>query len=435
MTSISKIDPDLLMSKVSWRIVPYVFLLYIIAMLDRVNISFAALQMNKALGISASAFGLIAGIFFIAYFFFEIPSNLIMYKIGAKKWIARILISWGFVVIFTGFIQTVTHLLILRTLLGFAEAGFFPSIVLYFTFWFPAKYLARNLSLFMTGVAGANIVAGPVSTYIMTNVHWLGIDGWRWIFILEGLPAVIFGILTYFVLVDRPEQAKFLTNEEKDWLVDELKREHEAKVAMVKISKWKALKNGRVWYLAIMYFGFVIALYGLGLWLPQLLKGLSGLLSNTQIGLISTIPYICGVIVMILVVRHSDKTMERRYHVGVPLALAAVSLILLTLTKNITLYLILISFATAGIYGFFGSFWTLPNTFLSGATAAVGLALINSIGNLGGFVGPYLVGYLKDLTHSNTFGMYVLAGFALMSAVMAIAMPKKDASAPISKTA
>lgn len=430
MATISTDAQERLMSKVRWRIVPFVFLLYIIAMIDRVNIGFTALKMNKDLGISASMFGLIAGIFFIAYFFFEVPSNVIMHKVGARKWIARILVSWGLVVILTGFVQSSTQFLVVRTLLGLAEAGFYPGIILYFTFWFPSKYMARTVSMFMTAMAAANIIAGPLSTFIMDNVQWLGLTGWRWVFILEGLPAIVFGVLTFIYMIDRPEQAKFMTKEEKEWLTAELKREHEAKMAKVKISKWEAMKNGRVWYMAIIYLGYVIALYGLGLWLPQLLKGLAGKMSDTQIGLVSVIPYLCGVVAMVLVARHSDKTMERRFHVGLPLLFAAVFLVSLTLTKNLTVYLIYISLATAGIYAFVGSFWSLPNAFLSEATAAVGIAVINSVGNLGGFFGPYVVGYLKDLTHSNTFGMYVLAAFAILAAVLTMAIPKNQTVAP-----
>ncbi|MDR3562787.1 MAG: MFS transporter [Negativicutes bacterium] len=421
-------NEEKLISKLRWRIVPYVMLLYIVAMLDRVNVGFAALQMNKALGISASAFGLIAGIFFIAYFFFEVPSNVIMHKIGARKWIARILVSWGLVTVLTGYAESVTHLAILRALLGAAEAGFYPCIILYFTFWFPTKHMAKTVAGLMTGMALANIIAGPVSTWIMDNVTWYGMAGWRWLFIIEGLPAIALGIVNYFIMTDRPEQAKFLTQEEKDWLCNELKQEHEAKSAKLNnISKWAVFGNRRVWHLAFCYVCYVCALYGLGMWVPQLLRELSKVLTNTQIGLISMIPYIIGVVCMIYVARRSDRTLERRYHISMPLLVSFFGLIALTMTTDLWLSLFWICVSTAGIYAFVGTFWTLPNLFLSEATAAVGIAIINSVGNLGGFLGPYAVGFIKDATGSTNGGMYFLATFALLGVISVLAVPAKEA--------
>ncbi|WP_425059531.1 Putative tartrate transporter [Sporomusa carbonis] len=413
-------------SKLRWRLVPYLMLLYIVAMMDRVNIGFAALEMNKALGISASTFGFVAGIFFIAYFFFEVPSNILMHKIGARIWIARILISWGIVTVLTGYIQSATQLGILRVLLGIAEAGFYPCMILYLTFWFPSKYFASTVSLFMCGMALANIITGPISTWIMDNVQWLGMPGWRWLFILEGIPAVLLGFITLFVMVDRPEQAKFLTAEEKSWLVGQLKKEHDAKVNKAPANKWLVFKEFRVWHLSFCYLCYVIALYGLGLWMPQIIKAISQKLSNTNIGLLSTIPYMCGIIAMILVARHSDKTMERRYHVALPISLAFFGLIGLTMTTDLWVSMLLLCISTAAIYCFVGTFWSLPALFLTEAAAAVGIAIINSVGNLGGFFGPYIVGYLKDLTGSTTFSMYFLATFALLATVSVLAIKKKD---------
>lgn len=424
-TSQPQFNEERLISKLRWRIVPYIFVLYIVAMMDRVNISFAALEMNKALGISATTFGIIAGIFFIAYFFFEVPSNVLMHKLGCRIWIARILITWGLVTLGTGFIQNATQLGILRVLLGIAEAGFYPGMILYMTYWFPSKYLAKTIAIFMTGMALNNIITGPLSTWIMDNIAWFGMSGWRWLFIIEGLPAVILGIATIFYLVDRPEQAKFLTKEEKEWLVNQLKIEHEAKTSKTQISKWEVLKNARVWHLSIIFFGYVCAMYGLSMWMPQIIKALGKTLTNTQVGLISTIPYICGVVAMIAVGRHSDKTMERRYHVGLPIATAFIGLIALTMTTDLAWSMGWITFSIIGIYGFAGTFWTLPSAFLSEETAAVGIALINSIANLGGFIGPYAVGYLKDLTGTTTTSMYVLAVCALLTCLLTLAIPEK----------
>jgi len=420
-------NEEKLMSKLRWRLVPYIMLLYIVAMLDRVNIGFAALEMNKALGISASTFGMLAGIFFIAYFFFEVPSNVIMHKVGARIWIARILISWGIVTILTGYAQTAMHVGILRFLLGIAEAGFYPCMILYLTFWFPARHLGKTVAVFMCGMALANIVAGPVSTWIMDNVQWFGMPGWRWLFVIEGIPAVVLGVVTLGVMTDRPEQAKFLNQEERDWLVAELKQEHDAKTAKMPVNKWAVFGQFRIWHLAFCYLCYVIALYGLGMWMPQLLRALSQVITNTQIGLISMIPYFCGVIAMVLVARHSDKTQERRYHVALPISIAFFGLIALTMTTDLWLSLFYICVSTAGIYCFVGTFWTLPNMFLSEGTAAVGIAIINSTGNLGGFFGPYAVGFIKDATGSTSGGMYFLAAFALLATLSVLAIPAKNA--------
>src|ERR1035437_5515969 len=303
-------------------------------MLDRVNVGFAALQMNKELGISSSAFGMIAGIFFIAYFFFEVPSNVIMHKVGARKWITRILVSWGIVTILTGFVESVTQLSILRCLLGMCEAGFYPCIILYFTFWFPRKHLAKTMAGFVMGMAIANIICGPISAWIIDHVQWYGMSGWRWMFIMEGVPAVLFGVVNLFIMIDRPEQAKFITPEEKIWLTAELKREHEAKAAKLSISKWAVFGIGRVWHISFCYLCYVVALYGLGMWMPQILRALSKVLTNTEIGIISALPYICGITVMVLVARHSDKTGERRLHVALPIAVAFFALIGLIFTHG-----------------------------------------------------------------------------------------------------
>jgi ACS family tartrate transporter-like MFS transporter len=421
----ASVNETLVIQKLRLRLIPFLFILYVISMMDRVNISFAALEMNQALNISSTTFGLIAGVFFIAYFFFEIPSNVMMHKVGCRLWIARILMTWGIITVATGFIHTATQLGIMRILLGIAEAGFYPGMILYLTLWFPAKYMGKTLAFFMTGMALNNIVTAPLSTWIMDNFQLWGLEGWRWLFIIEGIPAIICGIATLFYLVDRPEQAKFLSVAEKNWLINQLRIEREAKERKTNPSMWEILKNGRVWHLSIIWFGYVCAMYGLSMWMPQLIKSLGQSLSNTSVGLISTIPYFIGVISMIVVARHSDKMMERRYHIGLPIAISAAGLFALTMTHDIVWSLFWITFTTAGIYGFAGSFWTLPSSFLSEATAAVGIALINSVGNLGGFVGPYAVGYLKDVTGSINYSMYVLAGFAILAGVLTILIPKK----------
>lgn len=424
--AIHTVDEKKTISKLRWKLIPLIMIMYMVSIMDRVNISFAALEMNHELGITPDMFGFIAGIFFLAYFFFEVPSNILMHRFGARLWISRILISWGLVTIVTGFVDTVWHLEILRVLLGICEAGFYPAMILYLTFWFPEKYFASTVSVFMCGQALTNIITGPISTFIIDNISWLNLAGWRWLFIIEGIPAVLLGIIALCVMVDRPEQAKFLESNEKEWLLKTLEKERNLKMQKKSTSKWQAFQDKKVWHLSFCYLCYVITLYGLGLWMPQIIKSLSNTLTNTGIGLISAIPYICGGVAMVLVARHSDKTMERRYHVGLPIGLAFFSLIALTMTSDLLLSIILLCISTAAIYCFVGTFWTLPTMFLAEATAAVGIAIINSVANLGGFIGPYVVGYLKSITNSDVFGMYFLASFALLGMASILLLRKRD---------
>ncbi|WP_018132999.1 MFS transporter [Effusibacillus pohliae] len=413
--------------KVTYRIIPYIFLLYIVAFLDRVNLGYAALDMNKALGLSAETFGLVSGIFFFGYFIFEVPSNLLLHRIGARVWIARILISWGIVVIVTAWAQNATHLYILRFLLGVAEAGFFPGIILYITYWFRAKEQARAFALFMTALAVSNIVGAPVSTWIMDHIDWFGMPGWRWMFVLEGLPAVLMGVITYYYLTDRPDDADWLTQEEKNWLKAELQREQAAKLKVKRYTTLEVMKNGRVWHLSLIYFTLVLGLYGIGFWMPTIIKAFSKLLTNTQVGLITMIPYIVGGIAMILWARRSDRTGERRIHAAIPPVVGALGLIGAGMTSNPYVSILMMAIATAGIYSFFGPFWSLPALFFSESAAAVGIAVINSIGNLGGFVGPYMLGMLKNATGSVTAGLFFLSASLLVTSILVLAIRKEHA--------
>ncbi len=425
---ITIIDEKKVMNKIYWKIVPFLLLLYIMNMIDRVNIGFAALTMNPELGISPEAYGFIAGIFFVAYFFFEIPSNLAMTKFGARKWIARILFTWGTVVVLEGFVQTTFQLGVMRTLLGLAEAGFYPCIILYITYWFPGKHQGRAVSTFMLAMCIANIIGGPISGLIMQHISWVGMSGWRWVFILEGIPAVLLGFVALRYMLDGPQNAKWLTKDETAWLKGEFARELAIKKAKAvkQESFWVVLKDLRVWQMAFAYIFYNTTVYGVGFWMPQIIQGLSKMLTTSQIGFVSAVPYIFASAVMVLVARHSDKFNERRFHVALPISIACPCLIALTFTAdNLVLSMVLLTISLSAVYAFVGSFWTIPNISLSEKEAAVGLALINSFGALGGMVGPYAVGLVKGITGSTNAGMYVLAVSALLATFAVLALPKR----------
>lgn len=411
--------------KLRIRILPFVFLLFVVAFLDRINIGFAALTMNKELAITSQQYGLLFGIFFVGYFFFEIPSNLLLHKIGARVWIARILISWGMVAMLTGFVHTAHQLYIARFLLGLAEAGYFPGIALYLTYWFPQREQARALALLVAAIPVTTILGGPVSGFILDHAHWLGASSWRWLLVLEGIPAIVGGFLTYLLLPSRPKEAKFLSAEEKDWIQAELSREERQKLEQHRYSVLQALVSGRVWHLVSVYFALMIGQYTLQSWTPQLVKSLSSLYSNSFVGFLVTIPNLAGLAAMILVSRSSDRKLERRYHVAIPAIVAGGAFVLLGATRSPFYSLTLLCLVVAGIYSCTGPFWALPNEFLTGFSAAAGIALINSFGNLGGFAGPYLMGAITMRTGSPYAGL-ALAGFSLfVSAILVLLLPRK----------
>jgi sugar phosphate permease len=409
--------------KVRRRIIPFVFLLYFVCFLDRINIGFAALTMNRDLGITSQQFGFVIGIFFFGYFLFEIPSNLLLHRIGARVWMARILIAWGAVAALTGFVRSVPELYAARFLLGLAEAGYFPGMVLYLTYWLPQREQARAVALLITGSPLVNIIGGPISGLILDHVHWLGLAGWRWLLILEGFPAVVFGLLTYFVLPNGPLQVKFLGSEEKAWLQAELQREEQEKRGLRQHSVLHDLASGRLWHLATAYFGLMIGVYALNFWAPQLVKSLSSLYSNVVVGFLVMIPNLGGLAAMILVSRDSDRTLERRFHVAIPAVIAAAALALLGATRSPLASLILLSFVSAGVCSYTAPFWTLPNQFLTGYSAAAGIALINSVGNLGGFAGSYVIGLVATRTGSLHAGLAIAALALLASGVLTLLVP------------
>ena len=404
--------------KVGRRLLPFIFILYVIAFLDRVNFGYAALDMNPALGISAEVFGFLSGIFFIGYLLFEIPSNVILHRVGARVWITRIMISWGIVVIATAAATSSFQLAIFRFILGLAEAGFFPGMILYITFWFREKELARAVALFMAALAVSNIIGAPVSTWILDNVNWFGITGWRWLFILEGIPAVIFGVITWYYLTDRPKDAKWLDPEERAWLSEELDRERTARACEEGMNFRKLIRDIRIWHLAIIYCAITIGLYGLGFWMPQIIRSLEPSFTNFEIGLVLMIPFTIACVAMILWSRHSDSTGERRWHAAIPPIIGGIGLAGAGLASSPILAFCLLVIATTGIYCFFGPFWTLPAVFLSEAAAAIGIAVINSIGNTGGFIGPSLVGFLTQATGSMQMGLIVMGIILVLCGVL-----------------
>ena len=415
--------------KVRIRILPFVFLLFVVALLDRINIGFAALTMNRELAITSQQFGLVFGIFFFGYFFFEIPSNLLLHKIGARVWIARILISWGVVAMLTGFVHTVHQLYIVRFLLGLAEAGYFPGMALYLTYWFPQREQARALALLIAAIPVATILGAPVSGLILDHVHWLGVSSWRWLLILEAMPAIVGGVLTYFLLPSKPQEAGFLTADEKDWIRAELGREERQKLEQHRYSALQALASGRVWHLVLIYFGITTGNYALQSWTPQLVKSLSTLYSNSMIGFLVTIPNLMGLAAMIMVSRSSDRKLERRYHVAIPAIVAAAALVLLGATRSPFYSLTLLCLLAAGVYSCFGPFWVLPCEFLTGFSAAAGIALINSVGNLGGFAGPYMIGTIATRTGSLYAGLAMVGVLLFVSATLVLLLPR-NARAP-----
>jgi len=403
------------------RIMPYVFLLYIIAFLDRVNVGYAFLKMKGDLGFADDVLGLGAGIFFIGYFLLEIPGSILVEKWSARGWIARIMISWGIVAILMGFIQSKSQFYTARFVLGAAEAGFFPGIIVYFSHWFRYEDRAKAVALFMAAIPIANIIGSPVSGLLL-GVNWLGLAGWRWLFIIEGAPAIIFGVVTIFYLTDRPHQARWLPDDERDWLTGELEREKLEKQATRSYSIVQAFRHREVVLLTLAYFFMVTAVYGFNFWLPTIIQKLSGL-SNLVVTLISALPYCVALVAILFVGWSSDRTKERRWHTALSMIVASIGLLLSVVAQDQTaLAVLMFCVAGAGMYSYLPGFWALPTSFLTGTAAAASIGLINSIGNLGGFVGPYVVGYLSQATNSFLGGVLYLATSALVAAGLILSL-------------
>jgi len=414
--------------KIQLRILPFVFALYVVSFLDRINIGFAALTMNRDLGINAQQFGLLAGIFFFGYFIFEIPSNLLLHRFGARVWLTRIIITWGILAACTGLVQNVTQLYILRFLLGLSEAGYFPGIVLYLTYWFRQREQAQAVALFLTGLPFTSILGAPLSGFILDRVHWFGIPSWRWLLTLEAIPAIVCGVLTYLLLPTRPADAKFLTAEEKSWLTGELAREEREKQAAHQISATQALTNPRVWHIACIGITLNNAMYTLSFWLPQVIKAVSGGQTNTTIGFLTTLPYLIGLIDMVVVSRSSDRHQERKFHAAIPALIAGTALVAVNATHATLPTMTLLCLAALGVYSVYGPLYALPSEFLSGFAAASGIALISSVANLGGFFGPYLVGLVGQRTGSLHAGLALTGVSVFASAALMLLLPRKPRS-------
>ena len=410
------------MRRVAWRLIPFICLLYFIAFIDRVNIGFAALTMNKDLGFSATIFGFGAGVFFFGYFLFEIPSNIILDKVGARLWIARVMVTWGFLSGAFAFIQGETSFYVLRFLLGAAEAGFFPGIILYLSYWFPARYRAAVVSLFMTAAPISVLLGSPLSSLLLEMEGLLGLHGWQWMFLIEAVPAVILGIAVLFYLTDLPEKATWLADDQRAWLVAEMEAERAGKQASARHNILSGLADPRVLALALIYFGTSAGLYTLGIWAPQIIKGLG--LSTMTVGLLNAVPPTVAVVAMVLWARHSDRTGERTWHVVIACLAAALGLMLAGGATSVIAVVAALSLVNVGISAAKPPLWAMPTMFLSGSAAAVGIATINAIGNLGGFVGPWAIGWIKDRTGSFTGGLMFVAGLLVLSAVVTLVVAR-----------
>ena len=412
-------------SKVFWRLIPFLGLLYIIAFLDRVNVGYAALSMNEDLGFSNAVYGLGAGIFFIGYFLMEIPGNLIMAKVGARIWITRILITWGIVSGLTAWVSTPTQFYLVRFFLGVAEASFFPGIIYYLGTWFRAKDQAKAVALFMMSLPLCNVIGAPISTYLL-GVTWSGMAGWKWLFIFEAVPAVLLGIMTPFYLTNRPSDARWLADEERTWLMGALEAESSKKAEKKKYTLLQAFTDRDVVILSAIYFFWVCGFYGVGLFLPILVKALSTSISNQMVGFLVAVPYLFAFAAMFIVGRSSDRTGERRWHTVAGMVTGAIGLGCSVLFAHISVFVSMVFFTVSvmGIYASFGPFWAIPHSFLTATAAAGAIAMINSIGNLGGFVGPYAMGHIRDVTGSFNGGLLFLVGCLLSAAGLLISLRK-----------
>jgi ACS family tartrate transporter-like MFS transporter len=401
--------------RVTTRLVPFLMACYFVAFLDRVNVGFAALQMNKDLGFSSTVYGWGAGIFFLAYFVFEVPSNLLMERVGARLWIARIMISWGLVSATMTLVHGAGSFYLVRLLLGAAEAGFFPGVILYLTYWFPREHRARIVGLFMLAIPVSNFLGSPVSAALLGVDGVLGLRGWQWLFLLEAVPAVVLGVATLFLLPDGPAKAKWLPEAERTWLSARLAEEATSDARHTRMPVWTVVRHPRVLLLALAYAGSTATNYGLTYFQPLMIKSFG--LTNMQTGLLNAIPFALGAVAMVLWGRRSDRKAERVWHTSLPLALSAVGLLACVVFTSLTPTILALCVTLIGCYALKGPFWALATEWLPASSAAAAIAQINALGNLAGFVGPFMLGWIKDLTGSYALGLLPMVALAAIASV------------------
>ncbi len=413
------------MRRISWRILPFLMLLYFISFLDRANVGFAAFTMNTAIGLSPAAYGLGGGLFFIGYFLFEVPSNLILYRIGVRVWIARVMVTWGMVSACSAFVTGPRSFYVLRFLLGVAEAGFFPGIILYLSLWFPARYRALAAAAFMAAAPISTAIGSPISGALMEVPRLAGLSNWQWLYLIEGIPSVLLGFVVLKVLTDKPEQATWLGAAEREWLVSTLKSEQTTAASHGGglTSIWRTMCDFRVLALAMIYLGTSAGLYTLGLWAPLIFRQFG--FSSLETGWINALPSVVAVLAMTLWARHSDQTPERTWHVVIPCAAACLGFIWAGSTHTANGVICALVVVNVGVSAAKAPLWAMASTLMSGAGAAAGIALINSIGNLGGFIGPYMIGWIKGKTGSYTGGLYVVGATLALSAVLTLLLNRK----------
>jgi MFS family permease len=410
--------------KVFWRLMPFLMLCYVASYMDRVNIGFAKLQMQQELGFSETVFGLGSGIFFLGYFLFEVPSNILMHKVGARAWIARIMITWGLLSAAFIWVRSVPAFYGLRFVLGLAEAGFYPGVILYLTYWFPARWRGRVIAVLMSAIPVSSILGNPLSGWVMDAMNGLsGVAGWKWMFVVEAAPAVLIGIATLFYLDNSIAAAKWLEPEEKRVLEAAIAEDRRSQASGVH-GTLEAFKDLRVWFMCLIYFCFILGQYGLNFWMPTLIRT-AGVRGATAIGVVSAIPYIVTLVMMNLLGHSADRRRERRWHLAVPALIGAAGFVVAPTAPNVGVAIAALSLAAAGAITCAPLFWSLPTAFLAGAGAAAGIAVVNSVGNLAGFVAPYVIGWAKDATGSAAVGMYAIAGGLVVGAACALLTPAR----------
>jgi ACS family tartrate transporter-like MFS transporter len=411
----------------TWRLVPFLFVLYIVAYLDRINVGFAALEMQKDLGFNDAVYGLGAGMFFAGYFLFQLPSNLALERVGVRRWIAGLMVVWGLISSSMLLVTTPRSFYVLRFLLGSAEAGFFPGVILYLKRWFPATARARTVARFMTASPLSGVIGGPISGALLGFHDRAGLAGWQWLFLMEGIPAILLGVVVQVYLTERPEEATWLPEAQRRWLLETMERERQSGLQSWAGGRFAAFQSREIWLLVLVYFGMSTGSYGISLWLPSLIRSVTGA-KNFTIGLLSTIPYIAAAGAMVVTGLHSDRTGERRWHVAAAGFAGALALWVAASSHSPWVAIVALSVASMGVQSMMGPFWAMPTALLSATTAAAGIAMINSVGNLGGFFGPYIIGLVRKYTGAFTGGLVVVGVTLVISGGLALRVGKRGSS-------